>query len=133
MDDTFPTHAYASLSKRLFAQMLDGFIPLIIVVTCVMAVSSIRTGGHVALLLAFMLCLGYVLLADGFSNGQSIGKRIMRIKVVHAKTGASCSYLQSVIRNCTRVLSILDWIPVFDDETRKRLGDRLAKTVVVEA
>ena len=77
-------------------------------------------------LLAFM----YFLLADGFSMGQSIGKRVVRLAVVRVASKAPCDFRRSIARNICLLLGPMDWLFNFGPKKR-RLGDRLAKTMVV--
>lgn len=75
------------------------------------------------------LYFGYLLFKDAW-RGQSIGKRILRIKVVHKTTGRPCSAPQSFLRNLLHILGIFDWVFIFGKEKR-RLGDIAANTCVV--
>lgn len=43
--------------------------------------------------------MAFLLAADGLPNGQSIGKKLMGIKVVHVPSRGSCGLGQSAIRN----------------------------------
>jgi uncharacterized RDD family membrane protein YckC len=74
----------------------------------------------------------YALLADGLGSGQSLGKRLMNIAVVDARSGASCGFGRSIVRNLLRTLGILDWAFMFFGAGRRRLGDWAAGTVVVD-
>ena len=105
-----------------------------------------------------LLGLIYILVHDGLPGGQSIGKRLMRFKVLRYKedtkvTEGPCTYLRSAIRNAPLgvptffaiipfwgwFLSIIMGIPMvfvevylmFRRENNQRLGDVMADTVVV--
>ncbi len=54
-----------------------------------------------------VLAIFYVLLADGMFEGQSIGKRIFGIKVVHLPTRSSGRKRDSTLRNAPLALPIL--------------------------
>jgi uncharacterized RDD family membrane protein YckC len=99
--------------------------------------------------------LTYALIADGLLEGQSLGKRVVGLRVV-GEGGLPCSYLQSLQRNLTVGLGVglmlLDvpflWVvlwplgalvllfeaflAVTGDEAL-RLGDRFAGTQIVVA
>jgi hypothetical protein len=60
-------------------------------------------GGRAGAVLAIL----YVLLADGILEGQSIGKRIFGIKVVHLPTRSSGRKRDSTLRNAPLALPIL--------------------------
>ena len=79
--------------------------------------------------------LSYFLIKDALPNGQSFGKKSMKIKVVSIRSGKNCNLLQSVVRNIVLfipALSIADllWIGRYE---RRRLGDVLAGTIVIDA
>lgn len=85
--------------------------------------------------------IGYVLVRDGlFGNGQSIGKRIMELKVVAGPDRLTCSFLNSVIRNvlwCIPLVNLLAALTglyyLSTDRAGRHWGDRLADTRVVKA
>lgn len=69
--------------------------------------------------------------ADGLMHGQSFGKRIMEIYVIDAKSGRPCTFIQSLIRNSSLLLGLIDCMFVFS-EKQQRLGDKIAKTIVIK-
>lgn len=86
----------------------------------------------VAVASGVLLGLGYRLFSDGMGDGQSYGKRVARTRVVDAETGDPCTLWQSGVRHASQCLGLLDYVFIFG-ETRRRLGDRAANTVVVKA
>ena len=94
--------------------------------------------------------LAYLLLGDGFFDGRSIGKKLIRLKVVSAENAAPCTFKDSILRNSTfavgyilwlvpwigwlflLLVSILEFILVLGSKDGMRLGDEIAKTVVIE-
>ena len=91
--------------------------------------------GGVSLLIWFV----YFVLLEG-SYGQTVGKMLVKIKVVR-EDGTKIDYKDAVVRN---VMRIIDFIPYFipyllgailiwTSDTKQRLGDRTAHTVVVKA
>ncbi|MEI9815194.1 MAG: RDD family protein [Acidobacteriota bacterium] len=69
----------ASRGSRLIAQILDGLIAVVIVCAGLLVAflsGEIATGG-VFFISAILLAMLYILLSDGFQNGQSYGKRAM--------------------------------------------------------
>lgn len=76
----------------------------------------------------------YALFADAMGRGQSVGKRLAGLRTVNAATDEPCGYGQSIIRNLVLlVLGPIDLLIGGADEGRRRLGDRMAGTAVVEA
>ena len=74
----------------------------------------------------------YFLFCDALPNGQSIGKRLFDIAVISESSGLNCNILESFARNITiPLITIIDLIFMFFG-SYKRLGDMLAKTVVID-
>ena len=115
----------AGRGVRLGAQIIDAIIACLIYGVTLMLVPGWIDDG-----LAIIGFLAYYLLADGLSNGQSLGKRLLDISVIDDDTGRPCDYAKSFLRNATQVVGIFDWLWIFGAK-RKRLGDMLARTSVV--
>ena len=79
----------------------------------------------------------YDLLSEIFLNGQSLGKKIMGIKVI-SLTGGQASFSQYLIRWLFRIVdfsfsgSLVALITVAATEKKQRLGDIVAGTVLVK-
>ncbi len=122
----------ASLSDRLFGQILDSLVAIAAVVVAAVLYAISPTIGGLALVLAVIFALFYILFADGFEGGQSYGKRVVHTAVVDATTGEPGTYWQSFIRNLLlSLLGLIDWIFIFGKK-RQRLGDKAANTIVVK-
>lgn len=80
-------------------------------------------------LIASLIAMLYLVFRD-IPSGGSIGKKVMKLKVVDAETQAPVSTGRRILRNVTW---LLNWIEIFAYLiTKKRIGDRIAKTDVVE-
>lgn len=80
------------------------------------------------------LCLfGWFFGGDGTLKGQGWSKRTFKIKVIDSRTGEPCTFWQSFLRRLLIYLPLIGMIDVFFalDEKKQRLGDKLAKTIVV--
>ena len=78
----------ASRLTRLLAQFLDALIPgVLLILLIVFGVGTTAVGIYI------LLFLLYLFFQDGLPNGQSLGKKIVSIKVISEKTGANCKYL----------------------------------------
>ncbi len=117
----------ASIPKRYIAQLIDQIIGIVFPI--LIAVIANQIFFQIASLILF---LGYSLFHDAMPNGQSFGKKILGIKVVNMKTGNACSVKESFIRSITKlpIIAFIDAIMIFS-AIRRRLGDRLAGTIVV--
>lgn len=102
--------------------------------------------------------LAYLLIGDGLFEGRSIGKRLIKLKVVLYETRKICGFRESAIRNFTFAIGyilfgILRGIPfmglifsiialvvillfesllMIGNDKGMRFGDELAKTQVIE-
>jgi uncharacterized RDD family membrane protein YckC len=142
----------AGLGSRFLAAMIDGLIQggaaflLFLILIPAMAVSNavdlfksnVVGGVFVAILLLLFgfLLLGYKLLLEAFWNGQTVGKRVARIRVVR-QNGLPVEFLQVLIRNLLRIVDYLPMyymvgaITILASKRSQRLGDMVAGTVVV--
>jgi uncharacterized RDD family membrane protein YckC len=118
-----PDSDLASAGQRFLAKFLDGFV---IVIPALVPV------------LGWIWAILYMCTKDAlpFLGGQSIGKRIMGIRVINIETGRPIK--GDFGTAITRQVSLL--IPVFGfvdacmvlSSDRRRFGDKWAKTVVVK-
>jgi uncharacterized RDD family membrane protein YckC len=91
-------------------------------------------------ILSGFLAMVYIVFRDGMFGGQSIGKKILGIRVVH-KDGRQISYVDSSFRNVlflfyplyalTAAVIVVEALVLLRDPQRRRIGDRIAKTCVV--
>jgi uncharacterized RDD family membrane protein YckC len=110
----------ASRGSRLLAQILDGFVALAIVCAGLLIFYTLGDDGATGALFfatSVVLALLYILLSDGFENGQSYGKRALRISVIDASTGQPCSFGKSLLRNLSlEILGPIDWLFIFSEK-----------------
>jgi uncharacterized RDD family membrane protein YckC len=84
---------------------------------------------------SFVVLWGYNVLFEVLWNGQSPGKRILRIRVVDGR-GLPVDVSQSLVRNVVRIVDVLPFgglgmLAALLDPEHRRLGDRAADTLVV--
>jgi uncharacterized RDD family membrane protein YckC len=126
----------ASLLLRIFAKVLDFIL--------IAAVAEVvpKAGFYAGLL--------YLLISDGLFEGRSIGKLLIGLRVVSATGDEPCSVKESIMRNALLgaglmlyklpwigwifiiLVSVLEFLILLGSKNGMRLGDELAKTVVVE-
>lgn len=80
----------------------------------------------------------YITFRDGLFGGQSVGKKILGIRVVHMD-GRAVSYIDSSFRNVLFIVYLLipaaiviEAVAAYRHPERRRLGDRIARTCVVQ-
>lgn len=84
----------------------------------------------------FLLQIGYPIVLEWFWNGQTLGKWLLRIRVMD-ETGLRLHFSQIVIRNLLRFvdfmpsLYLVGGVACFINRRNQRLGDFAANTVVV--
>ena len=81
-------------------------------------------------LLGLWIILG-LLFIDGYKNGQSPGKNALKIQVRSLKDGQPCGFKDAFIRRAVGIVQPFDFLHIFGGK-RQRLGDKIAKMVVVE-
>ena len=120
----------ASIGDRFVAQIIDAVIAFI-----VLFIPLITFGGKsdTAAGIGAVAYILYLLFQDALPNGQSIGKRIIKIAVVNKTSGKSCGIGASLVRNIVLVfLGFIDLL-FLGSKLRQRLGDMAANTIVINA
>ncbi|HEV2014395.1 MAG TPA: RDD family protein [Candidatus Dormibacteraeota bacterium] len=133
----------AGIGSRFLAQIVDSLIitAILIAITILAAsLGGIFSSGELALLveiiLGFILLAGYFLISEAAWNGQTIGKRAARLRVV-GDHGEPLTVGQAAIRNLVRIVDFLPFfyaigmLTLFINGRGKRLGDFAAGTLVV--
>jgi uncharacterized RDD family membrane protein YckC len=116
----------ASFGQRFFAQLIDSFVFLGIIILSVSILPESIV--NVGIILGFF----YLLFSDALVGGQSLGKKVFQISVVDMTSMRPCTPMKSLIRNLSLAfLGIIDWVLIFS-EKRQRLGDKLANTIVIK-
>lgn len=137
------SYGVAGIGSRFLAQLVDAVIFAVgyVVVGIAAGVGGGVTGSGqaaalIGIVLAFLLTFGYFIVWEAVWNGQTPGKRALRLRVVGDR-GQPIGFSQSAIRNLVR---IIDFLPVayglgvivlFINGRGKRLGDLAAGTIVV--
>jgi uncharacterized RDD family membrane protein YckC len=133
----------AGIGSRFLAQFIDVLI--IFVIQVVITVGAVALGGIfnsgqvfalVELILTFVLIVGYFLISEAAWNGQTLGKRSVRLRAV-GDHGEPLTIGQAAIRNLVRIVDFLPAfyaigiVTMFSNSRAKRLGDFAAGTLVV--
>src|SRR3954465_2752875 len=131
----------AGPASRLYAMLLDTTIVLGTVNGIGMLVYWIFAkapgfGTMVITLAELAIGFAYGALLEGFWNGQTIGKRLLHLRVID-QTGLPLRIEQALVRNIMRVFDALPLaylvggISALSSPLMQRFGDRVAGTLVV--
>ena len=128
--------AKAGLLLRAIAKLVDFII-------IALAIKAVPQVGYFA-------GLAYLLISDGLFDGRSLGKKIIRLRVISPETGSPGTFRDSMVRNSTfafslllykipllgwifaLLITVLELLLMLGNEEGMRLGDDLANTKVVE-
>ena len=139
------TVTVAGIGSRAAAAIIDALIILLMVFAGWLLVIAPGAGllGEgawvlaIGLILTFALFWGYYVLFEGLRDGQTPGKRLLRLRVVQ-DGGYSVSFAASAVRNLVRLLDmqpfptgLLGLAVALVSRSGKRLGDMAAGTIVV--
>jgi uncharacterized RDD family membrane protein YckC len=139
----------------VFSQWLAGpvtrFLAWLVDLLCISAVASVLgmaaallgflsmgLAQAVSILLYFALSLGYGMVLEWFWRGQTVGKRMLRLRVVDAQ-GFRLHFSQIAIRNLLRAVDmlpgpyLLGGVACLLSRRAQRLGDFAANTVVIRS
>lgn len=126
----------AGLLLRTVAKILDFII-------IAAAVEMVPKAG-------FFAGLAYLLIGDGLFDGKSLGKKLIGLRVVSVDTNTPCTFRDSILRNSTLgigflfykiiwvgwifivIVSAFEFIILLGSRKGMRIGDEIAKTVVIE-
>ena len=138
----------AGIGSRFLAIALDtliqvlGFLMIVFVAEILLPTAARFTpraltwAAAIFFLCVFILYSGYYALFEIFWNGQTPGKRLVRLRVI-SDSGRPITVYEAVVRNLLRIIDqlpglyVVGIISVFLTARNKRLGDIVAGTVVV--
>ncbi|SPP63400.1 RDD family protein [Nitrospira lenta] len=127
----------AYVLNRFIAKLIDVFI--------------VVAADEVAPPVGFLAGLVYILIADGFAGGRSIGKRLVGLQTMRLDVRETAGFRESIIRNLPfGVAQLLFAVPyvgwigsaavlafesvlIVGNEQGRRLGDEVARTQVLDA
>ena len=115
--------------KRGFAFLIDVMVGFgVAILSGVVANYTVSRGVFLIFILLSLLGVHYIFYKDMW-NGRSIGKRIVGLKVI-SSVGTATTKWQLFCRNISYYAFPVEAILLLCNQ--ERMGDRLAKTVVVE-
>jgi len=134
----------AGLGNRLLAGLLDSLFKLAYVITWVIILVSTKAFGVkgdtptvILMVVIFLPLLFYDLLFEVFAQGQSLGKKIIKIKVVKLD-GTQPSIGSYLLRWLIRIFEIdlfyglIAIVTIASSKNKQRLGDMAGGTTVIK-
>ncbi|MEQ8477999.1 RDD family protein [Fulvivirga sp.] len=127
----------ASLSDRIFAFLLDGLIMAAYVIICIYILATFFNDPGWIAIVFFLPIFFYHLTSEVFFNGQSIGKRQMKIRVLKLD-GTPPELGAYLLRWMLRIIDIsfinggVAVTSILLTQNNQRLGDLAAGTTVVK-
>src|SRR5437899_7423112 len=135
----------AGLGTRGIAQLLDllivggALLAVLIVAISLQAVSGSEAVFSLVMIFgAFIVIFGYFWVSEAFWSGQTIGKKVFRLRAVGDR-GEPLTFAQAGIRNVVRIIDFLPYgygvglVVLFANGKGQRLGDLAAGTSVGRA
>jgi uncharacterized RDD family membrane protein YckC len=102
--------------------------------------STMTAFGLIVYILAYALAFAYWIWNWGYrqgTTGQSIGKSVMKFKVISEKTGQPIGFGMSIVRQIAHVVDSLvcyiGWLFPLWDAKRQTLADKIMSTICVPA
>jgi len=126
---------------RVLNRFIAKFVDLIVV----------AAAGQVVPPVGWLAGLAYVLIGDGLTGGQSLGKRLIGLQTVVPRSREVSGFRESIVRNLPLALAyllfpipyigwalatavvLLEALLIIGNEQGLRLGDEIAHTQVLDA
>lgn len=141
----------AGLGSRMVAALVDYLLQFGLVAVIFMALAfsnpalsrddlpTLFKSAQMAILLVltFLILTGYFIFFEAIWNGQTPGKKLAQIQVIR-DNGQPVAFVESLLRNLLRIVDILPFhyllgiAFIFINDKNKRIGDIVAKTIVVK-
>jgi uncharacterized RDD family membrane protein YckC len=111
----------------------------------------VAAAGQIIMPVGFLGGLAYILIADGFAGGRSIGKRLIGLQTVLPDRRMAAGFRESIIRNLPFAVAhlvfavpyvgwlvsvaiiVFETVLILGNEQGRRLGDEVAGTQVLDA
>ena len=128
----------ASLGERIIAQIIDGFLVVCYLIGITLLISELNlsffSNGLVWMIGVYLPAVFYHFLMELFNHGQSVGKMVMRIRVVK-KDGTTPGIGEFFMRWLLQLVDLgfsgIGALIILISKNSQRLGDLAAGTMVI--
>lgn len=127
----------AGIGSRGVALIVDLVLQTVVLFLAGLVASAFDSWGVAFFaIVAFLVLLGYPILAEGLAGGRTFGKALMQIAVV-STDGTPITFLAAVIRNVVRLVDSLPGTyfvaiaSALSTRRSQRVGDLAAGTIVI--
>jgi uncharacterized membrane protein SpoIIM required for sporulation/uncharacterized RDD family membrane protein YckC len=145
------SYTIAGVGSRALAALIDTLLAFAAILAIMIVVAVAEPGrrgastgdvfdawaGAIFIFAVFCVMWGYYVLFEGLADGQTPGKRLLRLRVVR-DGGYSVTFAASAVRNLVRFVDIqpvgcyaVGIISILVSKSGKRLGDIVAGTLVI--
>lgn len=140
-DNVEINYELAGIASRAAAVLIDSVLQAVLLAAIGLAFLGIVVGFRVsvlgwvtgaAIVAAFIVYWGYFIYFEAFHNGQTPGKRVMRLRTVR-EGGLPVDLGSAALRNLIRPIdiTIIGLVSMLVSKRCRRLGDMAAGTLVV--
>lgn len=123
------TQQYVGVGPRFLATLIDSILIVIVGYLLNVMLGTVGEG------LAGLLALIYIIAMEA-TQGATVGKMLLGLRVVREDDGSPISWSEAVVRTLLRIVDALfaylvGAILIWTSPRKQRLGDRVAHTVVI--
>jgi uncharacterized RDD family membrane protein YckC len=139
----------ASLGSRGVAYLIDmgviiiiglivGFVWGILLYLFLLSGTDTTIDSLFANITGFIIFMGYFILLEGpLGKGQTLGKRLLKIRVVNKEDRKIIGYGGSFLRNILRLIDgiffyLIGILSISSSDLNQRIGDKTAHTIVIK-
>jgi len=136
----------ANVGSRLGAAIIDYTLQFVVIFLVALVISNFGRQmdiwefnvnysiiGAIVILIIFVIFMGYFIVCELLMNGQTIGKRILGLRVIR-DNGQPIEFSQALIRGIIRSsldMMYVGFFAILFSKKHKRIGDMAAGTIVV--
>jgi uncharacterized RDD family membrane protein YckC len=131
-----PSGPRANFGQRLVAYLIDVIIYVVALLILVAIAAAISESlAIIVYIIGFLGSIVYFAYFEGSPSGQTLGKKVMKIRVIDFNTGGPIGFGRGLLRWVGRLVSgflcYLGYLWMLWDREKQTWHDKIATTVVV--